>query len=106
MFFSTVSLRAFSSLFPYTTLFRSANSSTSDYDALQAQFRRRLSRGLQALASYTWSHSIDTKRAPEGPLTVDRKSTRLNSSHITNSYAGYRMKKKKAFIIITSSDFH
>ena len=39
------------------------NASTSDYDALQAQFRRRLSRGLQALASYTWSHSIDTASA-------------------------------------------
>jgi hypothetical protein len=36
-----------------------ANASTSDYDALQLQFKRRLSEGLQALASYTWSHSID-----------------------------------------------
>jgi len=35
------------------------NGGTSDYDALQAQFQRRLSRGLQALASYTWAHSID-----------------------------------------------
>jgi hypothetical protein len=40
-----------------------ANAGTSDYDALQAQFRRRLSRGLQGLASYTWSHSIDTASA-------------------------------------------
>jgi hypothetical protein len=32
---------------------------TSDYDALQVQFRRRLSRGLTSLASYTWSHCID-----------------------------------------------
>ena len=32
---------------------------TSDYDALQVQFQRRLSNGLQALGSYTWSHSID-----------------------------------------------
>lgn len=32
---------------------------TSDYDALQAQFRRSLSRGLSAMASYTWSHCID-----------------------------------------------
>jgi len=32
---------------------------TSDYHALQLQFQRRLSRGLQALASYTWSHAID-----------------------------------------------
>ncbi len=35
------------------------NGHTSDYDALQAQFRRRLSQGLTALASYTWSHCID-----------------------------------------------
>ncbi len=36
---------------------------TSDYDALQITFQRRLSRGLQALGSYTWSHSIDTGSA-------------------------------------------
>jgi len=35
------------------------NSATSDYHALQMKFQRRLSRGLQALASYTLSHSID-----------------------------------------------
>jgi len=35
------------------------NSATSYYNALQLQFQRRLSRGLQAIASYTWSHSID-----------------------------------------------
>ena len=39
------------------------NTATSDYDALQIQFQRRLSHGLQALASYTWSHSIDTASA-------------------------------------------
>jgi hypothetical protein len=37
-----------------------ANEGRSDYNALQVQFQRRLSKGLQALASYTWSHSIDT----------------------------------------------
>ena len=36
------------------------NTGASDYNALQVQFQRRLSQGLQALASYTWSHSIDT----------------------------------------------
>ena len=35
------------------------NSATSNYQALQVKFERRLSQGLQALASYTWSHSID-----------------------------------------------
>jgi outer membrane receptor protein involved in Fe transport len=36
------------------------NSATSDYHALQLKFQRRLSRGLQGLASYTLSHSIDS----------------------------------------------
>jgi len=39
------------------------NASTSGYDALQLQLHRQMSRGLQALASYTWSHSIDTASA-------------------------------------------
>jgi len=39
------------------------NEATSDYNALQIQFHKRLSRGLQALVSYTWSHSIDTASA-------------------------------------------
>jgi len=39
------------------------NTATSDYSALQLQFKRRLSHGLQALVSYTWSHSIDTGSA-------------------------------------------
>jgi hypothetical protein len=36
-----------------------SNTANSNYQAMQAQFQRRLSRGLQALASYTLSHSID-----------------------------------------------
>jgi len=39
------------------------NIATSDYNALQVQFQRRLSDGLQALASFTWAHSIDTASA-------------------------------------------
>lgn len=35
------------------------NLGESSYHALQTQFQRRLARGLQAIASYTWSHSID-----------------------------------------------
>jgi hypothetical protein len=39
------------------------NGGSSDYGAVQVQFKRRLSRGLQVLSSYTWSHSIDTGSA-------------------------------------------
>jgi hypothetical protein len=35
------------------------NGLTSDYDALQTQFRRKFSQGTTALASFTWSHCID-----------------------------------------------
>jgi hypothetical protein len=36
-----------------------SNSGSSSYNALQAQYRHRLSHGLQTLLSYTWAHSID-----------------------------------------------
>ena len=36
-----------------------SNAGTSSYNALQAQYRRRLSHGLQTLVSYTWAHSVD-----------------------------------------------
>jgi hypothetical protein len=35
------------------------NGASSNYQALQVQYKRYLRRGLQAIASYTWSHSID-----------------------------------------------
>lgn len=49
------------------------NGATSDYHALQVQFQRRQSRGLQALASYTWPHSIDnasSDSSSEAPLVT------------------------------------
>jgi hypothetical protein len=44
------------------------NYGTSDYEALQVQFQRRMSRGLQALASFSWAHSIDTGSTGAGGL--------------------------------------
>jgi hypothetical protein len=35
------------------------NAGSSSYNALQVQYRHRLSHGLQSLLSYTWSHSLD-----------------------------------------------
>jgi hypothetical protein len=43
----------------FETIYYVGNAATSDYNSLQAQFQRQMSKGLQALVSYTWSHSID-----------------------------------------------
>jgi Carboxypeptidase regulatory-like domain/TonB dependent receptor len=57
------------------------NYGTSDYDALQLQFQRRLSRGLQALASYQWGHSIDTgSTGAGGPSGGDFYSGQLGAN--------------------------
>jgi hypothetical protein len=48
------------------------NSGTSDYHALQLQLQRRLFKGLQYVASYTWSHSLDNVSVDssfEAPIT-------------------------------------
>jgi hypothetical protein len=67
------------------------NSATSDYHALQVKFQRRLSRGLQALASYTFSHSIDIASsdatsnfntvATIAPPNVDRGNSDFDIRH-------------------------
>ena len=43
----------------FQQVFIVTNDATSDYHALQLQFQRRLTKRLQAVAAYTWSHSID-----------------------------------------------
>jgi hypothetical protein len=48
----------------YGNLTAIRNDATSDYHALQTKFQRRLFHGLQALGSFTWSHSIDTASSP------------------------------------------
>jgi hypothetical protein len=44
----------------YAQAYLVGGTGTLSYQAMQAQFQRRLANGLQALVSYTWSHSIDT----------------------------------------------
>src|SRR5205823_3750228 len=44
------------------------NGPTSDYHSFQAQYQRRLSRGFQMLANYTWSHAIDSGISNEAAL--------------------------------------
>jgi hypothetical protein len=44
-----------------------SNEGFSSYHSMQIQFERRLSQGLQALAAYTWSHSIDNASSDTAP---------------------------------------
>src|SRR6266403_885041 len=55
-----------------------SNTATSDYHALQLKFQRRLSRGLQALASYSFSHSIDIASTDSSANTVNTPGSLAN----------------------------
>src|SRR5437773_5432817 len=71
-------------LFPYTTLFRSQNVQTCQPSRSSG---RNNSRGLAIVTGNSAALVLVT-------IARDRKSTRLNSSHITISYAVFCMKKK------------
>src|SRR5438876_8156750 len=66
-----------STLFPYTTLFRSVARSATHHYAI------------------TTTYIADPKRDGDVGRREDRKSTRLNSSHPSISYAVFCLKKKK-----------
>ena len=54
----------------FTTILYATGGVTSNYQAMQVAYQRSVTRGLQALASYTWSHSIDLgSNAAALPLT-------------------------------------
>src|SRR5437762_7375567 len=71
-----------STLFPYTTLFRSPES----------QWNRRRAREYSRVLDVSFRPPVDRWRLR---LRGDRKSTRLNSSHRCISYAVFCLKKKK-----------
>src|SRR3712207_7023992 len=79
-----------STLFPYTTLFRSHRAADDE-----AAGRVHINLGLvveQLGRDHHLDHVLDDRFADR-----DRKSTRLNSSHANISYAVFCLKKKKQF---------
>src|SRR2546426_5203438 len=72
-----------STLFPYTTLFRSISASHNAYE----------DNGIKVFgADGTKLNDSDEAQVEK---RIDRKSTRLNSSHLVISYAVFCLKKKK-----------
>src|SRR2546428_7113036 len=71
-----------STLFPYTTLFRSPSAT---------------SRLITSMAGAKRTSSVLGLKASPILTTLDRKSTRLNSSHDQISYAVFCLKKKKKY---------
>jgi hypothetical protein len=65
------------------------NASSSDYHSLQLQFVRRLSRNFQALASYTWAHSIDDISDETGSFTSIRGNSDFDVRHNFSSALQY-----------------
>src|SRR5690348_17580111 len=78
-----------STLFPYTTLFR------SDLDGLRIDAVKH----VEDLAIFNLGLRVRERFAQGGaePYLLDRKSTRLNSSHPSISYAVFCLKKKTGY---------
>src|SRR5690349_23763133 len=87
-----------STLFPYTTLFRSHLGAPYWFDSAVGRF---VTGTFYAKEAPAWLGTLNDRHLPLSyfdrswkPL-LDRKSTRLNSSHVETSYAVFCLKKKK-----------
>src|SRR5690242_21271699 len=80
-------------LFPYTTLFRSRHGE----GPLDGGVRRLLDLAGQRVGTHDRHDDNDGDSRPDerGDQPLDRKSTRLNSSHMSISYAVFCLKKKR-----------
>src|SRR3712207_8286688 len=88
-----------STLFPYTTLFRSVLSKGRDWGILLAETAGHFSHTKppppEILLCYSNGHHTQWYVHCCSKAISDRKSTRLNSSHANISYAVFCLKKKK-----------
>src|SRR3712207_7194123 len=91
-----------STLFPYTTLFRSRGA----FEAGRLDVQRLGVEDCLADRDHQQVAAQDARSRPveQGDLgrdLGDRKSTRLNSSHVNISYAVFCLKKKKTILFVT-----
>src|SRR3712207_7470201 len=100
-----------STLFPYTTLFRSAVPDGGDVSARPAELSRH-ARDLDHGGGRVRDLGVRRQELPQLPAArrrrgpTDRKSTRLNSSHANISYAVFCLQKKTiiALLIFSSTN--
>src|SRR3989454_7863050 len=85
-----------STLFPYTTLFRSTERPVAAevHVALEVAHDQLTKRPVDGLA-VAEAREVRLRDRPPAPAEPDRKSTRLNSSHLVISYAVFCLKKKR-----------
>src|SRR2546429_6807493 len=86
-----------STLFPYTTLFRSPTALRSDLGPPDRTVEAVTARAL-------WLPHCGSHKARA--VTADRKSTRLNSSHGYISYAVFCLKKKHTYVAPSPTRVH
>src|SRR5256885_7203341 len=91
-----------STLFPYTTLFRSVLPTEQDRQHGDQHAHHRVLR--PEFASDV--HMGETETHAGGDGVGDRKSTRLNSSHLVISYAVFCLKKKKNMKLVQYSNWY
>src|SRR5690606_41759526 len=88
-----------STLFPYTTLFRSVVAELARFELPIAADGFRLGLGLCVPGVGVQTGAAARAALGDAPaiagVGLDRKSTRLNSSHVKISYAVFCLKKKK-----------
>src|SRR3712207_8052790 len=92
-----------STLFPYTTLFRSLNS----WDQAPPSWPASIAvRSRRSALTDRWHGRVAELAANESAVREDRKSTRLNSSHANISYAVFCLKKNNVVRITRISHPH
>src|SRR5690554_7339498 len=84
-----------SSLFPYTTLFRSPRAESVGHPAQDRPHGSRVGDRIDPANPDRAVVGSEERGEHEQQRGLDRKSTRLNSSHVRISYAVFCLKKKK-----------
>src|SRR3712207_8071663 len=95
-----------STLFPYTTLFRSVIATFVEPVRIASYFHHEIKKGMKEMGySIDWRREFTTIDKVYSKFISwqfrDRKSTRLNSSHANISYAVFCLKKKKKKVVIS-----